>query len=524
MKGELQNKFENFEGRHDFSDTEWRGLEQKLDARVLRRRFIWGLVASFLLLSLIGSNAGLWYQNHKLNKALATLENRTSTTEKAMTKSVIIQTDTVMKRTVIYQFDTVYRRTTAMDAPTMGSVDMRKSMQTRMDYSTKSTTGTTTVFDDKNYTNKTKLSNKGNNNAPVTPPSRNNRDFVPQQFLTENRGELNLKNKDNTLINNELSDISKSLDASNVKDKIIPLSPPQYLTKKGEEINDKSLNAPDLSKVLTTPDSSNLIESTSPKTKISDSNSIASEPTINAKQSIKNGDSIALKTPVLDSFRIVEKGDVKESEITKEHKKFKFKMLPTYVGATVGIPILSKPTNVNLNGNQYGLKVEMIATNRVRFFTDINYSISNDMKSTELLTLPGEITPPTIEPKLAFKYWEIDDIQTVSYIIGIQYELSKNDKIRPYIAVAFNGTTTLPFEVGFEYQDKITGLEMPVKVQSGQNITHLNRVYGAVGLHWNAFHKGQLSAETYFTTPLNNDKTLTPTQIGLKFGVFYLLQ
>jgi hypothetical protein len=501
MKGELQNKFEDFEGRHDFSDTEWRGLEQKLDARVLRRRFIWGLVGSFLLLSLIGSNAGLWYENHKLNKVLATLESRTSTTENAITKSVIIQTDTVVKRTVIYQFDTVYRRTTVMDAPTMGSLDMSKSMQIYMDYPQKTTAEPTTVFDDKNYTNKTNLSDKGNNKTPL--------------HLGENKVKLDPKNKDNTLINNELSSISKDLDASNVKDKINPLSPPQYLTKKGDDINDTS---------LTMPDSLNLINNITPKTKISESNPIASEPTINAKQSIEKRDSFALKTPVSDSIHIVEKGDVKESEIAKERKKFTFKMLPTYVGLTVGIPMSSNPSEVNLNGNQYGLKAEMVASERVQFFTDINYSTSSVSKSTSLSTLPTEITPPVTEPKYTFKYWEIYGIRTLNYILGIQYQLSKNDKIRPYVAAAFNGTTTLPFELDFEYQDKITGMETGIKQKSDQNITHLNRVYSAMGLHWRAFPKGQISVETYFTTPINSDKTFAPTQIGLKIGVFYLLQ
>ena len=223
-----------------------------------------------------------------------------------------------------------------------------------------------------------------------------------------------------------------------------------------------------------------------------------------------------------DSLDIVKKED-NENKTGKKHPKYAFKMLPIYVGGVLGLPIWSKASVIGQTGNQYGLKVEAVATERIRFFAEMNYSKNGDTKSTDIDMLPNEVAKPTIEPGLTFKYWETSGLKSLNYLLGVQYQLGRNEKIHPYVAVAFNATTNLPFEVDFEYIDKITSVEKKY-LQQVTTLGHLNRIYGALGMHWNAFPKGQIAAETYFTTPINGDKSMTPTQIGFKVGVFYFIR
>lgn len=235
-----------------------------------------------------------------------------------------------------------------------------------------------------------------------------------------------------------------------------------------------------------------------------------------------------MKIPPFDSLDIVKKEDKDDKKTAdktaKTHPKYTFKMLPIYVGATMTAPMWTQSSIVGFDANQYGLKTEVVATDKVRFFAEMTYLKSSEAKSTDLSALPNEVPVPTTEPNLAFKYWEIYGLKSFNYTAGIQYRFGKNEIIRPYVAAAFNGTTTLPFNVEFDYEDKNSSMEKGFKRQVTNKITHLNRFYTAIGVHWQPFSRGQLSAETYLTIPFTSDKALTPTQVGIKIGAFYFIR
>jgi hypothetical protein len=321
----------------------------------------------------------------------------------------------------------------------------------------------------------------------------------------------------------KIGEIAQNSSGNQEKEKI---GTPQYKDEKVVKIAEITRNNEEKQAFLTTSDALNQIKinAKKPALAVIDSTASASVATV-AKPITK--DSITMKKFPFDSLDIVKKDDKKEAKAddktAKKHPKYAFKMLPIYVGPVLGLPIWSKPTIVGQNGNQYGLKVEAVATERVRFFAEVNYTQNVETKSLDISMLPNEIMPPTIEPGLTFKYWETYGVKSFNYLLGVQYQLGKNEKFHPYVAAAFNATSTQPFDVDFEYINRVTNAEKKY-VQHVSQLGHLNRVYGAIGVHWAAFTNGQLAAETYFTTAIDGDKSLTPTQIGFKIGAFYFIR
>jgi hypothetical protein len=456
MKENLETKFNDFEGRYDFSATEWTGLEARLKKRDLWRRGALALLAGLFLLGSVGSNVALWRQNYALSQKLSTFETSKINVGNTVSSTVLAQTDTIFKRTIIYKFDTIYRKTRVVEQPFSPLSVSRNSVREQI----------LSTDDDK-------LSNILREEKMGTP-----------QYKSENLD----KNSEISRTNEEKQAISTTLDSLNQK------------------------------------------ESNAKKPILGVADTIASN-VITATKMPDTKDSILKKVSSFDSLGIAQKEDKMETKMDdktadkteKKHPKYAFKMLPIYVGAVLGLPIATQSSIIGQTGNQYGLKAEIVATERVRFFVEMLYTKNVETKSLDLAMLPADISPPKVEPGLTFKYWETYGVKSFNYIAGVQYQFGKNETFHPYIAAAFNATSTLPFDIDFEYTNKLTGLEKSY-TKNVTELEHLNRIYGAIGVHWNAFKNGQLGAETYFTTPLDDDKALTPTQLGFKFGLFYFIR
>jgi hypothetical protein len=499
MKENLQTKFDNFESSHDFSGTEWTGLEARLNKRDFWRHAVLGLLAGLFLLGLIGSNVALWRQNNVLSQRLSTIDVPKLMMDKAVKTTVLEQTDTLIKRTIIYQYDTIYRKITVVEQPFLTAPVSQTSVRESNFFTTETTAKTAQTQSD--------LSIKITANSTKVPSTNLGNNHAEQSSIRAPKASVN----DNETLNN----LSEEKNGT-----------PQYKSEKVDEIVKNSRGNEEKQTVLTAFDSLNneKINATNPAFAVADTTASAS--LVEVKKPFTK-DSITMKKFPFDSLDIVKKDDntdTKTDEKTaKKHPKYAFKMLPIYVGPVLGLPIWSKPTIVGQNGNQYGLKVEAVATERVRFFAEVNYTQNVETKSLDISMLPNEIMPPTIEPGLTFKYWETYGVKSFNYLLGVQYQLGKNEKFHPYVAAAFNATSTQPFDVDFEYINRVTNAEKKY-VQHVSQLGHLNRVYGAIGVHWAAFTNGQLAAETYFTTAVDGDKALTPTQIGFKIGAFYFIR
>ncbi len=505
MKEDLQTKFDNFEGPYDFSGTEWQGLEERLNKRDLVPLGLLSLLAGLLLLGLLGSSIMLWRQNTALNQRLALIETAKSMTEKAAPVTILGQTDTIIKRTVIYQYDTIYRKITVVETKYLTPQYQQSTPPITTFYTTETT--------DKAAQGRSNASTRITTNSTT----------VPTTNLDNNHTTIR-NNKDDKTSNAALPTSVREPQQSDNADKTEKKSgqaPPQYPSEKMAKNVDNTGEIKKEQAFLMTTDSLNEKESNAQKPLESVVSTTDSASIVAAKKPFTK-DSITMKKIPFDSLDIVKKAD-NENKTGKKHPKYAFKMLPIYVGGVLGLPIWSKPSVIGQSGNQYGLKVEAVATERVRFFAEMNYSKNGNSKSTDIDMLPNEIAKPITEPGLTFKYWETDGIKSLNYILGIQYQIGKHEVIHPYVAAGFNGTTNFPFEVDFEYIDKVTSVEKKY-VQQVSRLGHLNRVYGAIGVHWNAFPNGQLAAETYFTTPVNGDKSVTPTQIGIKIGAFYFIR
>jgi hypothetical protein len=503
MKGKLQTKLDNFESRYDFSATEWTGLEARLDRWKLWRHGALALLAGLFLLGSVGSNMALWYQNNALSQRLSTMGTPKAAT--AVNTTVLGQADTIIKRTIIYQYDTIYRKITVVEQPFLTAPVSRISAR-ESNFPTTETT-------DKAAQGQPNFSTIVTTNSTTIPVSRTS---VREPQLTENGNK----------IGNNVFDEKKGT--------------PQYMTNNGipnigksektDKIGEDSRNNEEKKEFLTTNDSLNQKEINAKKPTLAVVDTAASMLVVEVKIPFAK-DSITMKKRPFDSLDIVKKDDTNEvksddksdDKTEKKHPKYAFKMLPIYIGGVLGLPIASKSAIIGQNGNQYGFKAEIVATERIRFFAEMLYTKNVETKSFDLSMLPDDITPPRIEPGLTFKYWETYGVKSFNYIAGVQYQFGKNETFHPYFAAAFNATSTLPFDIDFEYTNKLTGVEKSYTKNVSQ-LEHLNRLYGAIGVHWNAFKNGQLAAETYFTTSLDDDKALTPTQIGVKIGLFYFIR
>jgi hypothetical protein len=319
----------------------------------------------------------------------------------------------------------------------------------------------------------------------------------------------------------------------NIPSKILreeKMGTPQYKSENLDKNPAISRTNEEKQAISTTLDSLNQKESNAKKPILAVADTISSN-VIAATKMPDTKDSILKKISSLDSLDIAQKEDKMEAKMDnktadkteKKQPKYAFKMLPIYVGAVLGLPIATKSSIIGQTGNQYGLKAEIVATERVRFFVEMLYTKNVETKSLDLTMLPDDISPPRVEPELTLKYWETYGVKSFNYIAGVQYQFGKNETFHPYIAAAFNATSTLPFDIDFEYTNKLTGVEKSY-TRNVSELEHFNRLYGAIGVHWDAFKNGQLAAETYFTTPLDDDKALTPTQLGFKFGLFYFIR
>jgi hypothetical protein len=537
MKENLQIKFDNFQGPYDFSGTEWQGLEERLNKRDLVPLGLLSLLAGFLLLGLLVSSILLWRQNTTLNKRLSVMETAktttekgiTSATEKAATTTVLGETDTIRKRKIIYQYDTIYRKITVVETPYL-TTQYQQSPTPETTISTKETTdkaaqarpNTSTTAATNLITSSTTVPTINLDSNPVTRPSGREK----QQQNGNNTSKL----PDETAGQTPQYPSKKMDKNGNITSKLPNEKAgqyPQYPNGKMDKNADNVAEIKEKQTLLTTTGSLSEKETIAkkPAEAVVDSTALAS--TVDMKKPFTK-DSIVMKKFPFDSLDIVKKDDKNDKKgddkTGKKHPKYVFKMLPIYVGGTLGLPIWSDPSTVGETANQYGLKAEIVATERVRFFADVNYSKNAESKSTSLATVPNEITPPRTEPGFAFRYWEVYNLKSVRYIGGIQYRFGSSEKFRPYVAAGFNGTTILPFEIDFEYRNAAIGMDKGIKQKMTNRLTHLNRFYGGIGVHWNAFTNGQLSAETYLTSPFTNDKALTPTQIGLKIGAFYFIR
>jgi hypothetical protein len=499
MKENLQTKLDDFEGRYDFSATEWTGLEARLNKRDLWRRGALALLAGLFLLGSVGSNVALWHLNNTLSQKLSTMETSKSVTEKTATTTVFEQTDTLIKRTIIYQYDTIYRKITVVKQPFLTAPVSRTSVREANFF--------TTETSDKAAQGQPNLSTIVTPNPTTVPSTNLDNNHVAQSLIGEPKASVNINKTPN--------------DSPEEK-----IGTPQYKSENLDKIVENSRNNKEKQAILTTLDSLNQEEINAKKPALAVTDTTASASIVAVKKPFTK-DSISMKKFPFDSLDIAKKegkNAVKAGEKTeKKHPKYAFKMLPIYIGAVLGLPIATQSSIIGQTGNQYGLKAEIVATERVRFFVEMLYTKNMETKSLDLTMLPDDILPPRVEPGLTFKYWETYGVKSFNYIAGVQYQFGKNKTFHPYVAAAFNATSTLPFDIDFEYTNKLTGVEKSY-TKNVTELEHLNRVYGAIGVHWDAFKNGQLAAETYFTTALDGDKALTPTQIGFKIGAFYFIR
>ncbi len=457
----FNEKFKDFEGS-DFSSTEWGDLESRLKKRKNRRKGLFWLFPLLLLSALAGGGLATWYllqQNNKQTPTQPFIEQN----ERNSTTDTL--RDTILKRSIIFQYDTIYRKILMIDEqylPNPSSILGKKFN----DF----------LINEKKQTDKlaqlnTSLTPNSDTGILVTvknvlPPTPKTSNSIEQTPLEDKKNATNITAALNKISEGSIEKISKQEVDFNM--------PP--LSKNEEKVNDTLQNIANIT--------------TEPEKK---------EEELKGKEEEKELKPI-IKTP--------------------------FRFPPIFLGMVAsrvdGIDGIKAANYSESGGSQVGIRVGVQASKKINFFTEFNYGQFHFESSAEN-TLPSGITIPPAEPSYTLKYWTVEGVSVMNYILGMQYKFRENHNLKPFVAIGINGSTTLPYEIKFEYINVQNNLEKYILQKVTKAKTNFNNLYAAIGVHWYPLSKLRFSAEGFTSYSVTN-APLMPLQVGLKVGVFYSIE
>ncbi|HRI59398.1 MAG TPA: outer membrane beta-barrel protein [Saprospiraceae bacterium] len=145
------------------------------------------------------------------------------------------------------------------------------------------------------------------------------------------------------------------------------------------------------------------------------------------------------------------------------------------------------------------------------------FKIKNgDQNTPDIPTL----TPPT--PDDVLEYVQVKQ-PSLEYALGLRYQLRPEQKLQPYLALAWAGANTLEQTLQYEFHNPMTETETLVELPYTEQNVFRSRWQFGVGMEWPFGKRLAAGAEAFWQSPIGQGGFLEGSRLGLKANVFYFL-
>lgn len=170
-------------------------------------------------------------------------------------------------------------------------------------------------------------------------------------------------------------------------------------------------------------------------------------------------------------------------------------------------------------GYSVGAQAAIEFSPHLRLWTDATY-IHTDL---EVSRMGNDIGVPTVSPPaddLVFLKAELPQ-PSLQYSLGMQYFLRANHRFRPYLGLGYGVAQLLPYEVGYEFENKTLGTAWmyetqvrPSRLPTDFWLLQLGVEY-RLSKHWNAQLRGT------YRSNLDKTQLQSPKMLGVQGGLNY---
>jgi len=173
------------------------------------------------------------------------------------------------------------------------------------------------------------------------------------------------------------------------------------------------------------------------------------------------------------------------------------------------------------NGYALGIKADISFSESFRIFTDFSYLqlIYNSDKINESIGVP-EIDPPS--DNFIFKTAQVA-MPSLQYSIELKYLFQTNTRFKPYIGLGLSFTSRLPYEIVYDFDDPITGIEISRDLRIDGKASLENQWLINFGLDYKVNKKWSWQVNGFLRNAVKKTDIISPNIIGLRTGVFYKL-
>lgn len=194
--------------------------------------------------------------------------------------------------------------------------------------------------------------------------------------------------------------------------------------------------------------------------------------------------------------------------------------------ATWGSPVLPHKRSGSVLGA--GIRSDVEIARNFRLGAEISY-LQASLKADDTQALENiDIDIPDPGGDFRLKYWETYVMPAFTYALHLRYEVPLPGNWRPWIGVGAQATTSLPFEVEYEFENAVNNIELHVPAKAKAN-TYVQGALFMLGAECRLNPHFYFGAEGYMLRRIGeneddddeNRKGLLDHQFGLKTSIFY---
>ena len=132
---------------------------------------------------------------------------------------------------------------------------------------------------------------------------------------------------------------------------------------------------------------------------------------------------------------------------------------------------------------------------------------------------------PPVPPPTADDVLEYVQVRQPSwdYLLGLRYHLRPEQRLQPYLALAWAGATTLEQTLQYEFHNDVTETETMVELPYTEQHVFRSRWQIGLGAEWRVGKRLAFGSEAFWQKPIGRGGFLESPRLGLKANVFYFL-
>ncbi len=173
----------------------------------------------------------------------------------------------------------------------------------------------------------------------------------------------------------------------------------------------------------------------------------------------------------------------------------------------------------NQAGFAAGIKAVVGFSDQVRFWGEASYmQLHYQTNSLERLEGIPPITPPGDPYDFVFANVPQPAMQ---YSFGLQYLFNPSKKWHPYLSAGLGSITLLPFEVTYDYEDRVNDLELELKQKLSRRTLFSTQALFTAGAELELSDRWSMQMEALYRLSLQDKGVTTSNMLGLRAGFLF---